>query len=168
MTSSINVRRATNDDLEAIVRFQQAMAWETERKRLDDATVHNGVAAALADPQKGFYLVAEADGAVIGSLFVTYEWSDWRNATFWWIQSVYVDAGHRRRGAYRALHERVCELARARGDVCGVRLYTERDNSVAQAVYSRVGMARSHYVMYEQSLAPAEAGEIPVRRKGKP
>ena len=104
-------------DVERIAAFQQAMALETEGKTLDAATLRQGVAAVFDGSQKGFYLVAVAgtndDGTteVVGSLFITYEWSDWRNATFWWIQSVYVDAGWRRRGVYRAMYDHVLSMA---------------------------------------------------------
>ncbi len=146
-TSPITVRPAILEDASAIVRFQQNMALETEDKPLDAPTVTAGVAAVFDDTLKGFYVVAETDGAVVGSLLITYEWSDWRNATFWWIQSVYVDAAHRRLGVYTAMHRYVLE--RARADGCGVRLYVERTNTRAQATYKALGMDHSHYDLYE-------------------
>ncbi len=148
----ITVRRATRDDAPHIVRFQQSMALETEGKTLDESTLGAGVTAVIDDPRKGFYLVAERDGEIAGSLMITYEWSDWRNADFWWIQSVYVDARHRRAGVYSAMHDHVMGLARelnGDGGVCGVRLYVERENAIAQAVYRRLGMSASHYDLYE-------------------
>ena len=146
---SITVRPAVPEDAPAIVRFQQNMALETEDKPLDAPTVTAGVAAVFDDPIKGFYIVAETDGAVVGSLLITYEWSDWRNANFWWIQSVYVDAAHRRLGVYTAMHRYVLERARADADICGVRLYVERANTGAQATYKKLGMDHSHYDLYE-------------------
>lgn len=148
-TPPITVRPAVPEDAPSIVRFQQNMALETEDKPLDSPTVTSGVAAVFDDPVKGFYIVAEADGAVVGSLLITYEWSDWRDATFWWIQSVYVDADHRRRGVYTAMHGYVLDRARADADICGVRLYVERTNTGAQATYKRLGMDHSHYDLYE-------------------
>ena len=141
------IRPAIPGDAPAIVRFQQNMALETEDKPLDADLVTAGVAAVFDDPLKGFYIVAEIDGAAVGSLLITYEWSDWRNSTFWWIQSVYVDADHRRRGVYTAMHRHVLERARANG--CGVRLYVERTNLAAQATYKKLGMDHSHYDLYE-------------------
>ena len=153
-----SVRTATLADVERIAAFQQAMALETESKTLDAATLRQGIAAVFDAPQKGFYLVAVAGAAeggatpVVASLLITCEWSDWRNATFWWIQSVYVDAGWRRRGVYRAMYDHVLSLARARGDVCGIRLYVERTNAVAQKTYDRLGMHKSHYDLYEMDF----------------
>ena len=95
--TNIRVRNATRADIERIAEFQQAMALETEGRRLDSAVSTQGIIAIFDDPRKGFYIVAVArsddDNAdeVVGSLLITYEWSDWRNANHWWIQSVYVD-----------------------------------------------------------------------------
>ncbi len=145
----ITVRPAEPGDAPAIVGFQLAMARETEGKDLDAEVVLKGVSTLIRSSDLGRYLVAEAGGSVAGSLLITYEWSDWRNATFWWIQSVFVDATWRRRGVYRAMHDRVFEEARATEGVCGVRLYVDRDNHVAQRIYHALGMKKSHYDMYE-------------------
>ena len=145
----ITVRPAEPGDVPAIVEFQLAMARETEGKDLDAEIVLDGVSTLMHSPGLGRYLVAEAGGSVAGSLLITYEWSDWRNATFWWIQSVFVDAARRRRGVYRAMHDRVFEEARATEGVCGVRLYVDRDNHGAQHTYNALGMTKSHYEMYE-------------------
>ena len=150
------VRAAVPADLDALVRFNAAMAQETEGKRLDPARLREGVAAALADPARGRYLVAEQGGRVAGALLLTREWSDWRNGWFWWIQSVYVRPEDRGRGVYRALHASVLAEARADAGVCGVRLYVDQDNRAAQATYAAVGMQRTHYLFYEVDFtAPA-------------
>ena len=86
---------------------------------------------------------------VVGSLLITYEWSDWRNATFLWIQSVFVDADYRRQGVYTAMHNHVLSLTEADDGLCGVRLYVERTNTGAQQTYKNLGMDHSHYDMYE-------------------
>ena len=125
------------------------MAQETETLPLDEAVVRPGVAAVLADPALGFYLVAEIDGNLAGQLMVTYEWSDWRNGLWWWIQSVYVRPEYRRRGVYTALHRRVADEARAAGGACGIRLYVEQENTTAQQVYESLDMYRTRYQMYE-------------------
>jgi ribosomal protein S18 acetylase RimI-like enzyme len=145
----ITVRAAVPADAAAIAAFNRAMARETEGKDLDPERLAAGVAAVFADPSRGGYRVAERDGAVVGCLMVTYEWSDWRNGTFWWIQSVYVEPEARRTGVFRALYGDVLRAARATEGVCGVRLYVERENRAAQAVYDAVGMTRSGYRFYE-------------------
>jgi ribosomal protein S18 acetylase RimI-like enzyme len=128
------------------------MALETESKPLDLARLGRGVRALLADPTKGLYLVAERDGEVVGQLMLTWEHSDWRDGTFYWVQSVYVAPSARRTGVYRALYARVLELAEERGDCVGVRLYVERENATAQRTYEALGMQRSHYELFEVEL----------------
>lgn len=143
------VRDARASDLETIASFQETMALVTEDRRLDPAKIRGGVRAALDDPNRGFYLVAEIDGEVAGSLFVTFEWSDWRNGFFWWIQSVYVDDRFRRRGVYRALHGAVRARGREAG-IVGIRLYVEHENDGAQRTYRAIGMEETPYRMFEE------------------
>ena len=145
----IVVRKATQADLNTLVTFNAAMAMETEGKTLDLDMLKKGVSAVLGQDGLGFYLIAEVDGRPVGQLMITTEWSDWRNGYFWWIQSVYVDAEYRRQGVYRALDSHVHAEARRKENVCGLRLYVERNNHVAQQVYSSLDMHRSHYDLFE-------------------
>jgi ribosomal protein S18 acetylase RimI-like enzyme len=146
---TLTIRRADPRDVAVIAEFNRRMAHETEHKALDPAVLERGVARVFTDRAKGFYLVAEAGGEVVGQLMVTYEWSDWRDGWFWWIQSVYVRADHRRRGVFRALYAELVRQARSAGDVIGVRLYVERDNTGAQATYQHLGMGDAGYLVWE-------------------
>ena len=152
----MDIRKGLITHLEALVQFNQAMALETEDKPLSEAVITPGVQALLEDVSRGCYYVAfeseAADADIAGALMVTLEWSDWRNAYFWWIQSVYVRPAWRRKGVYKSLHDHVRNLAREAGNVCGIRLYVERDNKGAQSTYEQLGMAETHYLMYEESL----------------
>lgn len=150
----LQIRAATLADLPDLAAWNAAMAWETEHKRLDPAALQRGVAGVFDEPRRGFYLVAEHDGAAIGCLLVTYEWSDWRDGDFWWIQSVYVIPEARRVGAFRALYAEVERRAATAGAV-GLRLYVETENRRAQTTYEGLGMQRCHYFMYEALLAAA-------------
>ena len=147
---TINVRPAQDSDVADIVRFNLAMAAETEDKGLNATVLERGVRALLANPIDGYYLIAEREGEVAGSLMVTYEWSDWRCGRFHWIQSVYVDANHRRRGVYQAMHAAVRDAAQSTPDCCGIRLYVERDNTGAQATYLALGMVETDYKLFEE------------------
>ena len=146
----MNIRLAEKADIDALVGFNRAMALETEGKNLEADVLRPGVAAVFDDANKGFYVVADIDGTVTGGLLVTFEWSDWRNKWFWWIQSVYVREDFRRRGVFRLLYEHVAAQARARGDVVGLRLYVERENHRAQTTYDRLGMGPTGYLVLER------------------
>ena len=106
-----SIRYATAKDAQSIADFQVAMALETENKKLDSDNVLIAVKSVFDDSQKGFYLVAEVDGQVVGSLMITYEWSDWRNGNMWYIQSVFVMSPHRGKGLFTAMYYKVMELA---------------------------------------------------------
>ena len=147
--ASIRVRGATDADVSLMTRWAEAMAFETEGKQLDLATVARGIAIGVADPERCRFFMAEINGEPVGTAMITFEWSDWRCGWWWWIQSVYVAPEQRRRGVYRALYAHLLELARAREDVCGLRLYVERENTSAIRTYEFLGMVDSGYRMYE-------------------
>ena len=146
----MNIRLAEKSDSSALVEFNQAMALETEGKNLDAQILQSGVESVFDDEKKGFYVVAEDGGKIVGSLMITFEWSDWRDSWFWWIQSVYILPAFRGRGIYRRLYQFVKERAALQTDVCGFRLYVEKENGRAQKVYEKLGMNASHYLMYEE------------------
>jgi ribosomal protein S18 acetylase RimI-like enzyme len=149
----MNIRLAQDQDLHVIVEFNRAMALETEGKNLVLEIITKGVANLLAQPQRGFYVVAEVSGVSAGSLMITTEWSDWRDGDFWWIQSVYVKPEFRKLGVYRAMYAFVQLLAAEKPKVCGFRLYVERENFTAQKTYASLGMQETHYNIFE-SLKP--------------
>ncbi len=146
----VNVRDAAAADVAFLVECNVAMALETEHKTLDRELLAFGIRGVFERPARGFYLIAERAGEALGCLMVTTEWSDWRNGTWWWLQSVYVMPEARRSGVFRALHHAVGARAAQARDVVGLRLYVERDNLAAQATYVGLGMAESGYRMFEK------------------
>jgi GNAT superfamily N-acetyltransferase len=124
------------------------MAWETEQMTLAPDTIKKGVNAVFEDPTRGQYWVAENETAVIASLLITYEWSDWRNCNVWWFQSVYVLAEYRRKGIFRSMFKHIKAEGEKEG-IAGLRLYVETNNSGAQKTYEALGMQSLHYRMYE-------------------
>ena len=146
----MNIRIARDKDAPAIVGFNIAMALETEDKQLCAETVTKGVYRLMQSKDEGFYVVAENADTVIASLMITKEWSDWRDGVFWWVQSVYVLPSERKKGVFRKLYEYVRSQALTDGDICGLRLYVEKDNTAAQKVYDNLGMEQTNYKMYEE------------------
>lgn len=147
--SEIKVRVATPADAEFLVRGNAEMALETEHLSLDLDRLRDGVHAVFEQPGRGVYYIAELDGRRAGQMMITYEWSDWRNGVFWWIQSVYVERMFRRQGVFKAIYQHIENLARTTPGVCGLRLYVENSNSCAQEIYERLGMQRTIYQMFE-------------------
>lgn len=146
---TLKIREATPADLDTVVRFNLALAKESEGRDLDEEVLTAGVAALLADDEKGTYFLAEKDGEVIAQTMITYEWSDWRNGVFWWIQSVFVAAEHRGTGVFSQLYRHIHELALATPAVCGLRLYVDQENQHAADIYRALGMQDAHYDMLE-------------------
>lgn len=141
----------TTNDINAIAAFQVAMAMESEGTTLNLERVTRGVTMAMADDAKGRYIVARIDGKAVGSLMLTREWSDWNCQWYWWIQSVYVEPQHRKKGVYKAMYSKVKQMAQAE-NVSQVRLYVDKTNTSAQQAYQRLGMDETHYLMYEEVI----------------
>ncbi len=154
------IRRATPDDLEVVVRYNAALATESEGKTLDDAILRRGISAVLNDVHKGFYTLVEDDTEVVGQTLVTYEWSDWRNGWYWWIQSVYVRADARRTGVFRSLYDHLHAAAMLDPTVIGLRLYVEHDNERALKTYSSLGMELEPYKLMGRYPLPGKSNAI--------
>jgi ribosomal protein S18 acetylase RimI-like enzyme len=156
----LTIRPATLADLDTVVAFNAALAWESEHKRLDDAVLRTGVKASLADPAKGFYVIAESDGEVVGQSGVTFEWSDWRNGWYWWIQSVYVKESARRQGVFSAIYRHLEAMALADTAVIGIRLYVEKENARAQNTYRALGLEEEGYFLMGRYPLPGRGSHI--------
>lgn len=147
--SKITYRRAAVADAKVIQLFQQSMAWETEKLKLDEATLEKGVLAVFNNSDLGQYHVCLEGDQVIGSLLLTKEWSDWRNGTVWWLQSLYFKPDYRGRGLFSDMYKYVQDLANKDSGIRGIRLYVDETNKNAQAVYSKLKMDGDHYRLFE-------------------
>jgi ribosomal protein S18 acetylase RimI-like enzyme len=152
MSEHMTIRKGELRDANTLAQFNIKMAKETENKELDFETVLRGVKAIIKDAHKGFYLVAERKGQIVGQLMVTPEWSDWRNMNFYWIQSVYVPEESRKQGIFAALFHHLKDIVRYKKNVAGLRLYVEVNNEGAKQVYEALGMHNPGYNMYELLL----------------
>lgn len=146
---NFEIRPATIEDTETIVQFNIEMALESENLRLEPEKVRRGVEKSLCDPSLGQYYLAHRGDEIVGQIRITLEWSDWNNGQYWWIQNVYVVPSERNQGIYRALHHHVKNLAEQDG-ACGLQLYVDAQNAAAQAVYKKLNMEQSHYLIFEQ------------------
>ncbi|MDF2594408.1 MAG: acetyltransferase [Clostridia bacterium] len=145
----MKIRKATIDDAEVIAAYNYNLAKETEEKILDMETLTKGVRELLKDESKGVYHVCEIDGKVAGQIMYTYEWSDWRNGLFLWVQSVYVDAAYRKQGVFKALYQHIKDMCDGDKHITGIRLYVEKENHTAQNTYQALGMQECNYLIYE-------------------
>ena len=142
------IRRATQKDAESIIQNNINCAKESENVILDKSTVSKGVKAVINDRLKGFYLVVEQDGTIIGQTMITYEWSDWNNNTIWWIQSVYIDKSWRQKGVFSTLYKDIQNQAKKQG-VSLLRLYVHHNNTKAITVYKKLDMDNGPYHIYQ-------------------
>jgi GNAT superfamily N-acetyltransferase len=148
------IRDACQSDRATIVDFNRRLALETENKVLDPKILDQGVARALAEPDRLRYWVAvlHAPSAplTVGQTAVTREWSDWRNGWVWWLQSVYIAAEFRGQGVFKALYRHISNQALASPGVIGLRLYVENGNHRAQQTYQALGMKPGGYSVLEE------------------
>ena len=154
--NTFKIRNAIPKDADSIIAFNLAMAQETENRTLEGRIISDGVLRIFDEPDHGFYLVAENREEIIGTLMVTREWSDWRNGEFWWIQSVYIEKKYRRKGIYREMYQFVKKLAGSQTDICGFRLYVEKDNTIAQQTYRNLNMEETPYLLFEEELQKSD------------
>ncbi len=145
----IIVQQATINDVQILIEFQLKMAQETERLSLDRKSVEQGVTRVFSDPSKGMHIVAEERDTVVGCLLITYEWSDWRNGTLWWIQSVYIAPNYRNKGVFSQMYAYLKKKVTDADDILGLRLYVDKNNTDAQNAYRALGMNAEHYLLYE-------------------
>jgi ribosomal protein S18 acetylase RimI-like enzyme len=58
---------------------------------------------------------------------------------------------------FRGLFGHIEQLAKAHANVCGIRLYVERENARAQATYRHCGLEDAGYVVMEVDYSGAVA-----------
>lgn len=145
---NLTIRHALEKDLDVVSKNVMAMAHDALDIELSSDVVTKAVHSLFEHPELGFYLVGEMGGLVVGSLLVTFEWSDWRNGVYWWIQSVYVRPDYRKKGIYRQLHRFIEQKAAADPGVVGLNLYVYKENIIARSAYESLGMVQSNSLIY--------------------
>ena len=143
-------------DLDTVRTGNAEVARELEGKCLDAVRLRAGVETVLTsrDKARGSYVVGDASGDVVGVPQVTYERSQWRNGTFWWLNNVFVSPRWRRRAVYTAMYGLAEGLDRADKSVCDIRLFTGAENHAARRTYDGVGMRSEANYVCETDFAP--------------
>lgn len=145
----IQIRDARLKDSTSIINFQLRMAVETEGVKLNKEILIKGVESVFLDSSKACYFVAEIDDKIIGSFMITYEWSDWRNGTIIWLQSVYILPEYRRKHVFSLMYKFLINKINSTNEYVGLRLYVDKNNIHAQKVYTSLGMSSEHYKTFE-------------------
>ena len=104
----------------------------------------------IAKPDYGFFLVAKQNEEVVGVVMVSYEFSDWRNGTFYWIQETAVAEGLEKEPLERKLLQRLKQIAEdKKGECCGFRAaYSNAETAKWTRIHEELGLTKSHYYLY--------------------
>ena len=153
MPLNIIIREACESDLPSLVKYNLALAKETENLDLNKDTLRLGIQNSFA-LQGCHYFVAETEGNVVGQTMITSEWSDWRNGTIWWMQSVYVHPNYRKQGIFNGIFKHIEAIAATNPAIQSLRLYVMKNNQAGLKTYQSVGMSNSGYLVYEKPLQP--------------
>ena len=153
MPLNIIIREACESDLPSLVEYNLALARETENLDLNKDTLRLGIQNSFA-LQGCHYFVAETEGNVVGQTMITSEWSDWRNGTIWWMQSVYVHPSYRKQGVFSKIFKHIETIAKKKSTIQSLRLYVMQNNQAGLKTYQSVGMNNTGYLVYEKPLIP--------------
>ena len=162
----MEIREATPEDGPHITRMRLALQahdessnpriWRTTQAGRDAMAAH--VDAILADPD-ALTLVAESDGAPVAFTWASVATrEDYTPRTVGFINLIYVDPDHRRRGAATALVRRACRHFRERG-AQEVNLNYVLGNAQGEALWTSLGLTPI------KVTANAPLGEVEERLK---
>jgi GNAT superfamily N-acetyltransferase len=113
------------------------------------------VDAVFASPEH-FFLVAVAEGAIVGMCALIFSYSTWSASPVCELQDVVVTSESRRQRVGRGLLEAAENLARDRG--CSrLFLSAESWNLEAQRFYRRLGLAEKTVLYFERDLLDGSA-----------
>ena len=143
----IPIRKATPDDIEAIVRLTNAGGPEGQPRRELPSVLpveyHHAFAIIDSDPNQ-FLMVAERDGAVVGTFhlsFLTYLAAAGQPDAQ--IEAIHVSKAYRRQGIGTAMLNWAIEEAERRNSR-RIQLTTDKRRSEAHDFYQRLGFTFSH------------------------
>lgn len=146
-TQHIQIRKATREDVDTIVRLTNAGGPEGRPRRTLPSVLPPTYMQAFvtidSDPNHQL-MVAEQDGTIVGTFhltFLTYLAGAGRPDAQ--IEAIHVAAAHRRQGIGTMMLEWAIEEAKRR-DCRRVQLTTDKRRTEAHSVYQRLGFTFSH------------------------
>lgn len=143
--SSLSIRPAREEDLDALVSLLAALFALEPDFRADPARQRRALARLLAEPERAAVLVAVRGGTVIGMVTAQLVISTSEGAPSAWLEDLVVDAAARGRGVGGLLVEGVEAWARARG-ATRLQLLADRENAPALRFYDRAGWRATRLV----------------------
>ena len=122
--TQIGIKIATVEDIEAILKLVEENAILLGENSENFAFAADYI---LKDINYGFFIYAYdiASKEPLGFMLFTYEWSDWRDGLFFWLQSVHVAETHRQSGIFKKMSAFLDGYTKERGS-CGIRLYYDK------------------------------------------
>ena len=130
----VDVMLAGPADLDDICNFREP----------ENTTLRSGIEAALNDISKGFYFIARTEGVVVGFLYVTYEWSDWRAGDMYWIRNITVSPAHQGKGIFRSLVES-CKARAKENQVAAIRMVIHEEDETCKRKIAKSGFDAGVY-----------------------
>jgi GNAT superfamily N-acetyltransferase len=143
------IRKALLMDAERIAQNNVTSALELENLILQKEEAEKGSIAVLTGKRNGFYLVIEINNEIIGQLFITEEWSDWRNKVIWWMHRVYIKKEYRNKGLFTKLLKELNKIAK-KENVFALRLYALKDNEKALSIYKHLNFRNTPFLILQQ------------------
>jgi GNAT superfamily N-acetyltransferase len=146
MDSDFRIRRATREDVPEIVRLLADDPLGSQRERYASPLPESYYAAfeEVARDENSELVVVEAEGAVIGTLQLTFiRYLAYQGGRRALVEAVRVDSRFRGKGIGARLFE--WAIARAREAGCHVvQLTTDKRRPDARRFYQRLGFAATH------------------------
>ena len=141
------IRRVRQADLDRIIAIDAVVTGLEKRSYWQSVYRRYGVAG----PAKRQFLVAEAEGRVIG--FIIGEVRDWEfgSASCGWVFAIDVDPASRLQGVGARLLDAICAGFRRAG-VQKVRTLLSRDNTLILSFFRSQGMMAGPFIPLEMDL----------------
>lgn len=141
---TVTLRPARRDEVPAIVSLLADDGLGRGRESVSDPAIYYDAFDAMANEPNNRLLVAEQDGALVGTLQITFiRGLSRKGARRAQIEAVRVASTHRGRGLGHDIF--VAAIALARKEGCSlVQLTTDRARGDAHRFYARLGFVASH------------------------